>query len=62
MVSWYIHSCFKIVIEPHLGDMDIDSYLSNLQEFSRVSEGFSRRSNGLSGAIGEIDGWLVKII
>ena len=29
----------------------------------RVSDGFARRSNGvLSGAIGAIDGWLVKIV
>ena len=38
-------------------------YLSNKDKLDRVSRGFSARSNGvLKGAIGAIDGWLVKIV
>ena len=50
------------IVVPNLGGMDIEKYLSNDQELERVSTGFSKRSNGLlTGAIGAIDGWLVKI-
>ena len=42
--------------------MDLEVYLNDPESLARVSEGFSRRSNGvLKGAIGIIDGWLVKI-
>ena len=50
------------IVAPNLGGMDIEKYLSNDDELERVSTGFSKRSNGLlTGAIGAIDGWLVKI-
>ena len=43
--------------------MDVIDYLSNKEKLERVSRGFSARSNGvLKGAIGAIDGWLVKIV
>ena len=43
--------------------MDAEAYLSNPEELERVSKGFSTRSNGvIKGAIGAIDGWLVKIV
>ena len=38
-------------------------YLSDKEELDRVSNGLYTRSNGiLRGAIGALDGWLVKII
>ena len=51
------------IVGINLGNIDIESYLNNEEEMNRVSRGFSKRSNGiLQGAIGAIDGWLVKII
>ena len=45
-----------------IGDIDIYAYLNNEIALKKESEGFSKRSNGvLVGAIGAIDGWLVKI-
>ena len=39
------------------------AYLDDEEAMSRVGKGFPLRSNGvLTGAIGAIDGWLVKII
>ena len=50
------------IIKVNIGDIDIESYLKNEDAMNNVSVGFSRRSNGiLTGAIGAIDGWLVKI-
>ena len=50
------------IVEINLGNIDIEAYLSNEDELKRVSKGFSKRSNGiLLGAIGAIDGWLVRI-
>lgn len=50
------------IVDINLGEMDITSYLTDEKELDRVSKGFSKRSNGvLIGAIGAIDGWLVKI-
>ena len=66
--SSYCRDIFNYVLEywivkPNLGGMDIKAYLSNHNEMKRVSNGFARRSNGvLTGAIGAIDGWLVKIV
>ena len=41
----------------------MNAYLEDEMAMSRVSKGFSLRSNGvLTGAIGAIDGWRVKII
>lgn len=51
------------IIPSKVGDIDIKSYLEDEEAMARVSKGFSLRSNGvLTGAIGAIDGWLVKII
>ena len=42
--------------------LDIESYLNDENGMRRIPNGFSRRSEGiLRGAIGAIDGWLVKI-
>ena len=42
--------------------MDIIEYINDDEAMSKVALGFSKRSNGvLRGAIGAIDGWLVKI-
>ena len=50
------------IVGNNLGEMSIESYLNDEEELNRVSVGFSQRSNGvLIGAIGAIDGWLVKI-
>ena len=41
----------------------MEEYLNNIAEMKDVSNGFSIRSNGLLvGAIGAIDGWLVRIV
>ena len=40
----------------------MQAYLNDFEAMSKVSNGFSRRSNGvLKGAISAIDGWLVRI-
>ena len=53
----------KWIIPSKIGDIDMKSYLEDEEAMARVSKGFSLRSNGvLKGAIGAIDGWLVKII
>ena len=50
------------IIKPNIGNIDIEEYLNNEDAMKRVAIGFSQRSNGvLRGAIGAIDGWLVKI-
>ena len=57
------HVLLNWIIRPNLGRMDIETYLSNPEELERVSKGFSIRLNGvLKGAIGAVDGWLVKIV
>ena len=46
-----------------LGGINIYDYLSDNDQMSKVSEGFSKRSDGVfKGAIGSLDGWLVPII
>ena len=46
----------------NIGKIDISKYLNDVNAMSIVSEGFAERSNGvLKGAIGAIDGWLVRI-
>ena len=51
------------IIPSKIGNIDMSLYLEDEDAMSRVSKGFSERSNGvLTGAIGAIDGWLVKII
>ena len=50
------------IIRPNIGKIDIESYLDDDAAMKRVAIGFSQRSGGiLKGAIGAIDGWLVKI-
>ena len=50
------------IVKLNIGSIDIASYLNNEDKMKSVSNGFSQRSNGvLKGAIGAIDGWLVKI-
>ena len=50
------------VICSNIGNIDIESYLKNDEAMKKVAIGFSRRSNGIPrGAIGDIDGWLVRI-
>ena len=50
------------IIGPNIGKMDIVRYMNDEEAMKKVSQGFARRSNGvLRGAIGAIDGWLVKI-
>ena len=50
------------IIKPNIGKINMKKYLGDKEAMNRVSEGFSKRSNGvLKGAIGAIDGWLVKI-
>ena len=45
-----------------IGGIDIQSYLNDEAALAKVSAGFSQRSDGvLKGAIGAIDGWLVRI-
>ena len=63
----HIHKIFEEVIrewiiKPNIGNINILEYLNDEEAMDEVSDGFSRRSSGiLRGAIGAIDGWLVKI-
>ena len=51
------------VIKTGIGDLNMVKYLGDKEAMARVSAGFSKRSNGvLIGAIGAIDGWLVRIV
>ena len=57
------HLLLNWIIKPNLGGMDIEAYLSNLEDLERVSKVSSTRSNGkLKGVIGAIDGWIVNIV
>ena len=50
------------IIRTSIGKIDMKDYLNDISEMKFVSNGFSKRSNGLlTGAIGAIDGWLVRI-
>ena len=50
------------IIDTNISKIDMEDYLDNIFEMQTVSKGFSQRSNGiLKGAIGAIDGWLVRI-
>ena len=50
------------VVDLNLGKLNMKGYLSDKEAMNRVSDGFSIRLSGiLKGAIGAIDGWLVKI-
>ena len=53
--NWINHS--------KIGGIDIYCYFGDKEAMADVSEGFSQRSNRiLTGAIGAIDGWLVRIV
>ena len=53
----------KWIIKIDIGNIHADSYLSDIGDMTKVSNGFSHRSNGLlKSFIGEIDGWLVRIV
>ena len=53
----------KWIIKIDIGNIHADSYLSDIGDMTKASNGFSHRSNGLlKGFIGEIDGWLVRIV
>ena len=53
----------QLIIPSKNGDINMDTYLEDKEIMYRVSKGFSQRLHGvLIGAIGTIDGCLVKII
>ena len=60
--SIFIDVLHNWIIKSNIGNINMKRYLNDEVELDRVSNGFSQRSNGiLTGAIGAIDGWLVKI-
>ena len=51
------------IIKTGIGDINMTKFLGDPDAMAKVSAGFSRRSHGvLQGAIGAIDGWLVRIV
>ena len=57
------HVLLEWINRPNIGGIDMSRYLNDKEAMNNVSKGFSSRSNGvLKGAIGAIDGWLVRII
>ena len=51
------------IIKTGVGDINMTKYLGDKDAMAKVSAGFSKRSHGvLKGAIGAIDGWLVRIV
>ena len=51
------------IINTGIGDINMIKYLGDTHVMAKASAGFSKRSNGLLiGAIGAIDGWLVRIV
>ena len=62
MQNYFINVLLNWITITNLGKIDIENYLNDENALMRVSNGFSRRSEGiLRGAIGAIDRWLVKI-
>ena len=58
----FYHVLLSWIINTGIGKIDMENYLDDLAEMKSVSHGFSKRSNGiLKGAVGAIDGWLVRI-
>ena len=50
------------IVIPNIGEINIAKYLSDDDSMARVSNRFYLRSDGLLvGAIGTLDGWLVRI-
>ena len=66
--SNYCHQIFyevllQWIINTNIGNINIDAYLSDIDAMKKVSNGFASRSNGIfKGAIGDIDGWLVRVV
>ena len=53
----------KWIIKPKIGGISMYDYLDDQEAMQKVSDGFSKRSNGVfKGGIGALDGWLVRII
>ena len=51
------------IIRVNIGDINMGDYLYDNDAMTKVSDGFSKRSNGaFKGAIGALDGWLVRIL
>lgn len=64
--SWCLVILYEVLqewlVDMKIGGIDIKSYVNNKDAMDAVSEGFSKRSNGiLKGAIGALDRWLVCI-
>ena len=52
----------KWIIHPKIGGIDFYRFINDNEAMRKVSDGFSKRSNGvLKGVIGALDGWLVRI-
>lgn len=67
----YPDNCIKImyevllkwIIPSDIGMMNMIKYVGDDEAMDKVSDGFSKRSNGvLKGTIGALDGWLVRIV
>ena len=53
----------KWIIPSDIGMMNMIKYVGDDEAMDKVSNGFSKRSNGvLKGAIGALDCWLVRIV
>ena len=53
----------KLIIPSDIGIINMTEYVGNDNMMDKVSIDFSQRSNSvLKGAIGVLDGWLVKIV
>ena len=51
------------VIAGNIGDLNMTKYLGDEMAMAKVSHGFSKRSRGIfKGAIGALDGWVVRIV
>ena len=61
LIMYYVLS--KWIIQPKIGGITMNDFLEDEAAMQKVSDGFSKRSNGVfKGAIGALDGWLVRII
>ena len=62
-VQIMIYVLSKWILKPKIGTINMYDYLDDQEAMQKVSDGFSRRSNGVfKGGIGALDGWLVRII
>ena len=62
-INMIVYSVLRNWIKkPNIGGINMQAYLNNDNAMENASLGFSQRSHGvLKGAIGAIDGWLVRI-